>query len=225
MPKFASLTLLTRLALAGFVLTVALATGIDAKATVVVLHSLEEMSRRADVVVHARVGDVRVVEREGRVATVVDIEVIDAWKGAKPGELKQVYQLGGVLGNRRELVVGTHTWQVGEEIVLFAMNYQDGLISYGVGVGKRIVDRTSGAPTVVEVFGDVSAMERAPTGGTRIVTPRPAQAVPLAQLKAEVLTLAQKGQLGVGEPFVPEAPLGLVKPQLEPRGKKPTGGQ
>jgi hypothetical protein len=224
MTNFATLALSARLALPGLLVVGMLSTATEARATVVVLHSLEEMSRRADVVVHARVGDVRVVEREGHIATVVDIEVIDGWKGAKAGDLTRVYQLGGVLGARRELVVGVHTWQVGEEIVLFAMRYQDGLISYGIGVGKRVIDRSSGEPMVVEVFGDVSAMERAPEGGTRIVTPRAGQTVSLAALKTDVQLLAAKGQLGVGEPFVPDVKPGLLKPSFEPRGKKPTGG-
>lgn len=196
----------------------------SADATVVVLHSLEEMSRRSDVVMHARVGDVRVMEREGRVATVVDLEVLDGWKGIKAGEVVQLFQLGGVLGQRREHIVGQHQWQVGEEVVLFAMRYQDGLISYGVGVGKRLVDRSSGSPTVVEVFGDVAAMERDDTGNSRIVHPTAGTPIDLAVLRQDVVAFASKGQLGVGEPFVKDGPTLPRKPSFEIRGKKPTGG-
>jgi len=195
-----------------------------ADATVVVLHSLEEMSRRSDVVMHARVGDVQVMEREGRVATVVDLEVLDGWKGIRTGEVVQLFQLGGVLGQRRELIVGQHQWQVGEEIVLFAMRYQDGLISYGVGVGKRVIDRSSGSPTVVEVFGDVAAMERDQNGGSRIVHPTAGAPIPLEVLRADVVAFASKGQLGVGERFVKDGPTLPAKPSFELRGKKPTGG-
>jgi|GEM_PF-829380 len=133
-----------------------------ADATVVVLHPLDEMMHRADVVIHARVVGQDVKREEGRIITLTQIEVLDGIKGAKQGDVETVYQVGGSLDGENMHIAGAHDYAAGEEMVFFAMRHRDRLVSYGVGVGKFSVDRD--AQTIVEDLGDVLVMSPTETG-------------------------------------------------------------
>lgn len=160
---------------------------IPSAATVVVLHSLEEMTQRSDVIVHARVADQR-VERKGEVGiiTLTDIEVIDGIKGAKPGDVMTIYQVGGSLNGEHAWISGAHKHRVGEEMVLFAVRHGEQIVSYGVGLGKFLVERDGTVPSVREDLGDVAVMEKTADGQLRFTSPEPRTAPSLDAFKEHV---------------------------------------
>lgn len=168
---------------------------IPSSATVVVMHSLEEMTQRSDVIVHARVADQR-VERKGQVGiiTLTEIEVIDGIKGAKDGDVLTIYQVGGSLDGQHAWIAGAHKHRVGEEMVLFAVRHGDQIVSYGVGLGKFQVERDGTLPSVREDLGDVAVMEKGLDGQLRYTTPEPRTAPSLDAFK-EYIRRADKAPL------------------------------
>jgi hypothetical protein len=143
------------------------------QATVVVLHSLEEMSRTSEVIVHARVAERSVREEGHGVVTLTELEVIDGLKGAKAGDVLTVYQVGGELDGVRKWIEGAHEYAIGEEVVLFAVRHQDRVVSYGVGVGKFRVVYDGAFRRVIEDLGDVVVLEPDAKGEARFVSPTP----------------------------------------------------
>jgi hypothetical protein len=148
-----------------------------AAATVVVVHSLEEMTHRSDVVAHVVVRDV-VVEAEtpGRLITLTTVEVIDGVAGAKDGELLTVFQVGGEKDGRVAWIAGAHRFVVGEELVMFAARppaLQGRIVPWGIGFSLfRIVDDVDGRH-VEEIGGDVLQLQKTADGGSRMAPVEP----------------------------------------------------
>lgn len=177
-----SMQSLTRLLLIGGALC-----ALPSSATVVVLHSLEEMSQRSEVIVHAHVADQR-VERQGDVdiMTLTNIEVIDGIKNAKNGDVLTIYQVGGSLEGQTAWISGAHRHQIGEEMVFFAVRHGERIVSYGVGLGKFLVSRDGTVPSVREDLGGVAIMERDADGKLRYTEPEPRTAPSLDAFKEHI---------------------------------------
>jgi hypothetical protein len=158
-----------------------------AAATVVVMHSLEEMTQRSDVIVHARVAAQRVERKEQLgIITLTDIEVIDGIKGAKPGDVLTIYQVGGSLDGEHAWIAGAHKHRIGEEMVFFAVRHGTQIVSYGVGLGKFLVEHDGKVPGVREDIGDIAVMERGPDGELRYTSPEPRTAPSLDAFKERI---------------------------------------
>lgn len=173
----------------------ALSCALRAEATVVVLHSLEEMSRRSEVIAHARVAERHVVKEGPGVVTLTELEVIDGLKGAKAGDILTVYQVGGELDGVRHWIEGAHEYEMGEEIVLFAVRHGERVVSYGVGVGKFRVVYDGAFRRVVEDLGDVVVLQRDEQGGARFSSPEPRQDPSLDAFKERVRRAQRAGDL------------------------------
>lgn len=158
----------------------------SAQSTVVVMHSLEEMTRRSELVVEARVADQRVVEEEGRIITLTDIEVIDGLKGAKPGDVLTIYQVGGTLNGTRMWIEGAHRYEIGEQMIFFGVRHGARVVSYGVGLGKFRVIYDGSFHQVVEDLSGVVVMKANAQGETEFQTPTPRSFPSLASFKSEV---------------------------------------
>lgn len=136
----------------------------QARSTIVIHHSLEEMVHKADVVVHARVVDQFVEKDAGRILTYTQIEILDGLKGASKGDILTIYQVGGSYDGITQRIPGTHEHQTHEEMVLFAMKHRDVLVSYGVGIGKFLVERNHDAARVIEDVQDVVVWKKGAHG-------------------------------------------------------------
>ncbi|OGQ11033.1 MAG: hypothetical protein A2138_04425 [Deltaproteobacteria bacterium RBG_16_71_12] len=157
-------------------LAAALLPALPAGATVVVVPSLEEMAVAAEVIAHVKAGAPR-VERDdkGRVVTLTPLSVVEGVKGAKAGDILEVFQLGGSLDGKGSWIVGAHRFVAGEELVFVGVRHTRGpgsVIPFGVGFGLFQVTRDDFGVSVVEVVGDVVALERSPDGKTREVAPQ-----------------------------------------------------
>jgi len=137
-----------------------------AQATMVVAVPQQRMTREAEVIVHARVGDQRVTwdEKRVRVLTITTIEVIEAVKGARKGDVLEIYQVGGTLDGVTFKIAGALEFKPGQEMILFAMRYEQRLVSYGMGLGKYRVEGPAGAQTVVPEYGNVAFVKPAADG-------------------------------------------------------------
>jgi hypothetical protein len=176
-------------------LSLAMVFAAQAQATVVVMHSVEEMTRRSDVVVHARVADQRVVREGPRVVTLTDIEVIDGYKGAKPGDVLTVYQVGGDLDGVKAWIAGAHEHKVGEEMVFFAVKHGERVVSYGVGLGKFSVVHDGALTRIVEDLGEVAVMQPTADGQAQFTSPEPRTSASLEAFARDVKAFAARGDM------------------------------
>ena len=152
-----------------------------ARATVVVVPSLEELTHRSDVVIQAVVREVSTsLDERGRLITTNSLEVVDGLRGAKSGDVVDVQQLGGAYGERRAWIAGNHRFTVGEEVVFFGVRLPKDpavVVPYGIGFGIfRVIDDVDGRHAV-EVGSDgvvqvVPATTEAGAPTTAPVTPR-----------------------------------------------------
>jgi len=164
-------------------------------ATVVIQPSLEEMTARSSVIIHAVVEDQSVTYGEGnkRIVTLSRLRVTEGIKGAKTGDAVTLYQVGGEKDGKHMRIVGVNDFSVGEEVVLFGatfvatdtirflqaerkadvpaatLNPNGGwMVTYGVGLGKFQVKRDGTSVNAVEQLGDVVG---APPQGQKMVDP------------------------------------------------------
>lgn len=164
----------------------------QARASVVMQTSLEEMTSRCDVVLHAVVEDqsITLAQNGARVLTLSRLRVKEGIRGAKTGDTVTLYQVAGRVGNQVSNIVGVNTFTVGEEVVLFGATFLSTetvtflqtqraaevpaatlhptagyVVPHGIGLGKFVVERP--APGV-----DQPVMVREELGGVSVATRR-----------------------------------------------------
>jgi hypothetical protein len=144
-----------------------------ARATVVVVPTLEEMTHRSDVVIHAVVAEVTVIEEvPGRLVTKNTLLVKEAVRGAKAGDRLVVRQIGGALHGEVSWIAGQHHFTVGEEVIFFGMRpsvLKGEAVSYGIGFGLFRVEEDVDGTHIKEVSGDVAQAVAGP-GGKLLLT-------------------------------------------------------
>jgi hypothetical protein len=109
-----------------------------ANATILFPLSIEELTSKAQVVLHGSVGS-KSVQRdpEGRIYTRIELEVTEAWKGKVTGKSFTLVQGGGVLGEEIATVEGQEEFSIGEEVVVFLVLNQRGEgVVIGLSQGK-----------------------------------------------------------------------------------------
>lgn len=192
------------------------ALALPAAATVVVVPTLEEMTWRSDVVVHAIVVDQQVIEQvKGRVVTRTVLDVQDGIAGANPKDLLTVEQLGGNLGSRRAWIAGAHKFKVGDEVVFFGVRLQNVVgesvvVPYGIGFGIFDVKDDVDGKHAVERGGEVTQLVRDENGvaSMKAVTPRHYTSVDA--FKAELRAILD------GRNFSPPAQLKVIPTKAHP---------
>lgn len=148
----------------------------DARATVVVQSTLEQMTAGADVVARVVVTGQRVVQEAGRIVTYTTLDIRDGIKGARTGSTLEVMQVGGTIEGRSSWIVGAHHFVHGEDLVFFGVRHPRGtnlFVPWGVGVGLFAVREDIAGTEVVELIGDVALVERDVNGKPRTVVAEP----------------------------------------------------
>lgn len=198
-----------------------------AGATVVIIPTLEEMTLGADVVARVVVGEQRVVRDGGRLLTFTALEVKDGIKGAKAADRLEVFQVGGELDGKSSWIVGAHRFRKGEELFFFGVRHpsaraKDGapmVVPWGIGVGLfSVVDDLTG-PKVVELIGDVAAVEPGPDGKPRAVTPQARRYDSPAAFRETLRRILEAGVTGADLPQLP------LKKKLVPSLARPAPAQ
>jgi len=130
-----------------------------AGATIVQSLTLDEMSRKADVIVHGRVVEQSTAwnEARSRIYTVTVVEVQERLKGEGASRIR-IRQLGGTVDGITQSIVGNASLAVAEEVVLFLNRDESKDLHYVVGMaqGKYAVDRSAGQPTIRHELGGLS---------------------------------------------------------------------
>lgn len=124
--------------------------GLTSGATDVPMTSIEELARRADVVVHGRVESLEARRDEsGRAFTRVELGVAETWKGVATNRL-MVVQGSAVLGDRQVRVLGEPKFRLGEQVVVFGVfNPQGEAVTLDLARGKFSVTTNATSRAVV----------------------------------------------------------------------------
>lgn len=117
-----------------------------ALSTTVLRFSVEELADRADVIVHATCTDVRGRETPDGVVTDIELQVIDAVKGATAGATFKLTTYGGSTGTRGTFIAGSPQFQVGEELLVFLdrPNRVGYRMAIGMSQGKYTIREDAG---------------------------------------------------------------------------------
>ena len=105
--------------------------------------SLEELTREADVIIRGRiqkVGSQPTADRSN-ITTVVEVAVVDQWKGQKTSTLS-LRQPGGSAGGIAQAVPGLPQFFVGEDVILFLKEIDRGYFSTVGGKQGKFVVKT-----------------------------------------------------------------------------------
>ena len=100
--------------------------------------SMEQLTSKADVVLHGTVA-AKTVQRDGggRIYTSVQLQVTEAWKGVPKANPFTIVQAGGTLGEEIATVDGQEEFSIGEEVVVFlVMNERSEGVVIGLVQGK-----------------------------------------------------------------------------------------
>ncbi|MHB8523134.1 MAG: hypothetical protein ACYDH9_20610 [Limisphaerales bacterium] len=108
------------------------------RATLFVPMSVEQLTEQSQLIVRGTVVS-KSCQRDdaGRIFTRIELKVAEAWKGKVGGDRLTVVQGGGVLGDRKVVVVGQVDYRVGEEVVAFlVLNQRGEAVTLGLAQGK-----------------------------------------------------------------------------------------
>lgn len=154
--------------------TLAALAGTARGATVLRL-TFEELTTRADAVVHGRVvgSTPRLDAGKGRISTFTEVEVTEAVKGA-PGKKVMVRQPGGEVGGIGQSVAGAARFAPGEEVVLFLQRAPDDASVFHVlsmSAGKvRLEQKRDARRAVRDLDGIHFPDQPQATGGVKVVS-------------------------------------------------------
>ncbi|MEE8409229.1 MAG: hypothetical protein V3T05_06470 [Myxococcota bacterium] len=159
---------------AGLAGLTALIVSSTAGATMVLPIELEQMTVESEVIMHARVlgQEVRWSKDHARILTLTTIEVLAPIKNAVKGDRITIYQVAGTLDGVTFRIPGALQFEPGREMVFFAMQFRDMLVSYGMGLGKYAVRTIGGKRWAMPEHGDVVFVKRDPRGHL-VNAPRP----------------------------------------------------
>ena len=124
-----------------------------ASATVLIPAEFREIVAGSEIIVHARVVDIRSqwVDGRRRIESVVTVEVLTPFKGGERRTLEFKVH-GGEIGRYRSMMVGAPSFSLGEEAFLFLSGQDnDAPLVFGLnqGVFRIRQDRVSGRRMVV----------------------------------------------------------------------------
>lgn len=170
------------------VLALALLTSSLAYATVVVPLTLADQVQRADLVVRARVGNVRsaYVAERGAILSWTELEVTESLKGQAPVALT-LRQMGGTADGQTMLVPGDAHLAAGEEVILFLRRDRS-------GTGDVLLLALAQSAYVIhgqQAQRDLSQLTFAVLGqGTQLIEPGLEPSVGVDALVAQIRSLA-----------------------------------
>jgi hypothetical protein len=154
----------------------------SAGATAFVPLPIDDLARSSTAVIAGTVQGVEPVERAGRIFTEVTVAVEETVKG-DVGTRLTLTEPGGVIGGRREVVLGVPQFAVGERVLLFVAQRADGSWQTNhLALGAFYISLDAdGMPWAEQVFGP----------GTLIIA---SSAPPLTRLPLAVLLAAARGE-------------------------------
>ena len=131
----------------------------QAKATIVRIDAIDQMTHNSEIIAHVVVGEqTQKTGEDGRTIEFTSVEILEGLKGVKTGEVATIYQLGDAGLSDGVRIAGQSKFRLGEELVLFGMKYDDMIVPYAVGLGKFRVLRNTSTTKIVEEIKDLVAV-------------------------------------------------------------------
>jgi len=139
-----------------FLITALCLTPIWSRAVIMVPLAVEDLSQRADLVLHGTVASKTCLkDPQGRIYTRIEFKVAEVWKGTLATNTFVIVHGGGTVGEERVEVDGEATYEIGEELVAFlVLNQRREGVSIGLAQGKFKVwkDDATGEPFAHNLF-------------------------------------------------------------------------
>lgn len=135
-----------RWSIAVSLVVLAVGAAVPARATTVLRLPVEEMTRRADLVVRAEVRSVTVrLDDAGArpLSTIVDLRVTRVLKGQAAGPTLRLDLVGGATKTASVSIPGMPSFRAGDDVVLFLEKTSRGYIPAGLSQGKFLVRRAA----------------------------------------------------------------------------------
>lgn len=151
--------------------------------------SIEELTQRAEVIVHGTVLS-KSCQRDpqGRIFTQIELQVIDLWKGQLQQSPFTVVQAGGRLGEEQVLLEGQPAFNLGDEVVLFAaLNSNKQGVVLGLAQGKFDLFLRNGQKFAQNIFHGPSTNASVQPKSTSL----PGGPLPLQELKRRATSSLQ----------------------------------
>lgn len=173
-----------------------------AESTTFVPVAIEDLARGSGAVLLGTVESVDAGELEdGRIVTRVGVRVDERLRGDFAATTIALQEPGGRIGDRREVVFGVPSYQIGEEVVVFADRTSDGIWrTEQLALGKFHVDR--------DAEGGAMASRHLGRGTQVVILPGGAEwrdRMPLAELIDRVRATAPAGNEGTSPARRPPA--------------------
>ena len=111
-----------------------------AMATIIIPVSVDNLTSSSDLIVTGRVETIRYAElTDGRIVTQVSVAVDEVWKGNSGPHLELIEQ-GGLIGGQGHAVVGSPSYEIGEHVLVYAIESPDGWRTNHLLQGKFRID-------------------------------------------------------------------------------------
>ena len=158
--------------------------------TTVKLSNLVDMSAKSEIIVHGIVGEQKVkIDKYLRPITLTKIEIIDPIYNSTAKKVITVYQVGGKTSEGVYPIIGGQSYQVGQQVILFGLKFNDKFVSYGLGQGKFNVSINQNTSKVIEDLGNIEEFN--PRSPFTHVSPSPLIYEDLELFKKEIRSIIQ----------------------------------
>jgi hypothetical protein len=125
--------------------------------TTIIPVSIEEMTRRSDLILRGKVLSIDVEEEPEThlIYQKVSISPIEVYKGNANGEI-EIYVMGGTLNGLTADVPGSPQFELGEEVLVFLTNYKGEMKwVFGLSEGKFRIEYRDEGPVAVRSLGGI----------------------------------------------------------------------
>lgn len=159
-----------------------LATLVPSSASTLVRLSLDEMIVKSTEIVRGRIADNRSVARGPVVYTIVQVDVVERWKGSRANRV-EVAIPGGQLGEVHQTFSGTPTLKSDKDYILFLWTGTNG-VTQVIGLSQGVLTVSIGADGQQTVTRPVSDAVMLDAAGSHVEDE--AISMPLSELRGRV---------------------------------------
>jgi len=121
--------------------------------------TLEEIISESHVIVHGKVIDKISVWEGKQINTYLTLQVFDVAKGDGIGQTIKVKQYGGKIGPYADEISGQPTYEVGDEVFFFLVDWKGNYWIHSMAIGGYVVIETGGVKYAVNGFNDIEFVE------------------------------------------------------------------
>jgi putative Ig domain-containing protein/matrixin len=179
----------------------------EARATTFVPMDMDDLTRSSTAAVIGTVEGLSGVQaRDGRLFTLVTLDIEEVLRGTLPAMTIVLKEVGGTVGGQREVIFGAPSFRRGEHVLVFLQVGPDGsLHTNQLAMGKFGIEiDATGTPYAIRAFG-IGSSVMLPPGGAPLDTSVPLDEVRATIQRVNAETGAPRRQTSLVQALPPEA--------------------